>query len=110
MATNRSADSDPSARRTSDPSSVWEVSCSSPTARTAAEAGLLSSWARPAASVPSATRASRWRESASMLRTVWKNPSIRCTANGDQARTRSPSVLAGIRSIRPALAPRPVLR
>ncbi len=43
-----------------------------------------------------------------MLRTVWKKPSIRCTPNGNQACARSPSALAGTRSMTPGLAARPV--
>ena len=45
-----------------------------------------------------------------MLRTVWKKPSIRCTPNGNQASTRSPSASEGTRSMTPELAPRPVAR
>ena len=75
-AMNCSAENDRSARPTRDESKVVQVSSSASTARVAAAAGLLSSWARPAASVPSATRASRWRDIASIVRTVWKNPSI----------------------------------
>ena len=103
-AMNCSAESDCSARSTSEDSSAVQVSWSASTARAAAAAGLLSSWARPAASVPSATSASRWRDSASMLRTVWKKPSIRWTPKGNQERTSSPSGPAGTLSIRPGPA------
>ena len=55
------------------------------TARVAAAAGLLISWARPAASVPRVTSASRCRAVDSIERAVRKRPSIRCAPNGNQA-------------------------
>ena len=107
---NCSRVSELSARWARDAISVSHVSCRASTARALADAGLLSSWARPAASVPSAISASRWRDSESIIRTVWKKPSIRCTPNGNQARVSSPSTVEGTRNIRPSLAPRPVAR
>ncbi len=101
MAMNCSADSDRSASSTSDASSPLQVASIASTARTVAAAGLLSSCARPAASPPSATSASRWRDIASMFRTVWKKPSIMWMPKGNHVRTSSPSDAAGTRSIRP---------
>ena len=69
------------------------VSRSASTARSDAAAGLLISWARPAASVPRATSDSRWRAAASMLRTVWKTPTIRCLPNGNHVADQAPEVV-----------------
>ena len=71
------------------------------TDRRMAAAGLLISWANPAASVPSATRDSRWRAVASMLRTVWNTPVIRCLLKGDHAPTSRASSAAGTTKHRP---------
>ena len=105
-----SAVSDCSARPTSDESSVSHVSCNASTARAVADAGLLISWASPAASSPSAISDSRWRDIVSIRRTVWKKPSIRWTPNGNHARASSPSAVEGTRSMRPEPAPRAVAR
>ena len=54
-------------------------------ARTAAAAGLLSSWVRPAVSEPSASSRSRW-PIASLVRWLPKNrPSSRCTGIGNHS-------------------------
>ena len=92
---NCSASRERSASRTSDESSASAVSCRASTARAVAEAGLLSSWASPAAMVPRAISDSRWRDSVSMLRTVWKKPSMRWTLKGNHERTSSPSAEDG---------------
>jgi len=47
-----------------------QLASSASAARVAADAGLLISWANPAARVPRATSASRWRAIVSMLRAV----------------------------------------
>ena len=107
-ATNRSDENDPSARCTSDVNIV-SVACSTmSTARAAADAGLLSSCASPAASVPSATSASRSRADASMRRTVWNSPSIMWMPNGNHSATSARSASAGTSRTRPGPAPRPV--
>ena len=61
------------------------MSWSASTARVAADAGLLISCASPAASVPSATSASRCRAVDSMRRAVCTSPSMKCTPNGNHA-------------------------
>jgi hypothetical protein len=57
--------------RPRDETSVSDAVWSASTARVAADAGLLISWARPAASVPRVTRDSRWRAVDSIERAVW---------------------------------------
>ena len=69
--------------------SVWQASSSASTAREAAAAGLLTSCAKPAASVPRVTRDSRCRAVASMDRAVRYSPWMRCLPNGNQALTFS---------------------
>jgi hypothetical protein len=106
MATKRSAVRPRSPSCTSDESR--QVSCRASTARAVADAGLLISWARPAASVPRATSASRWVATASMFRTVWKKPATRWPASGNTERVQRPKSSAGTRNIRPDDAARPV--
>ena len=73
------------ARSPSDAISASLVVCRASTARVAAEAGLLISWARPAARVPSATSASRWRAVLSIRRTVLARPSMKCTPKANHS-------------------------
>ena len=73
------------ASRCSDAKTSSLACCSAPTERTAAEAGLLISCASPAASVPRATRASRWRALCSMRRAVPISPRSRWTAKGNHS-------------------------
>ena len=54
-------------------------------ARTAAAAGLLSSWVRPADSEPSASSRSRWPMAAWAFLLPKNSPSSRCTAIGNQS-------------------------
>jgi hypothetical protein len=98
------------ASRALDDSRAAPASCSAPAARVAADAGLLISWANPAASVPSATSASRCRATDSMFRTVPTRPLMKWTPNGNQRSPSSRSTVAGTRSIRPAELARPVAR
>lgn len=80
------------------------------TARTVAAAGLLISWARPAASVPSVMSDSRWRTVASIVRAVPSTPSIRCPPRGNQASDSSRRAVTGTQSRRLGSAPTPVAR
>ena len=84
-ATNCAAEIPSPASRCNDANTSSLDCWSAPTERTAAEAGLLISWARPAARVPSATSASRWRALTSMRRAVPIRPRSRWTAKGNHA-------------------------
>ncbi len=55
-------------------------------ARTAAAAGLFSSWVRPADSEPSASSRSRWPTCCWMFLIPKNSPSSMCTAIGNQSR------------------------
>ena len=87
-----------------------DVVPSASTARVAAEAGLFSSCASPAASVPSATRASRSRTVASTRRTVPTYPRMKWTPNANHSSARSRSRSAVSVYMRPSVAPNPVAR
>ncbi len=65
------------ASRPREESSAWQAVSKPSTARVAADAGLLISWARPAASVPKVTRDSRCRAVDSIDRAVWYSPAMR---------------------------------
>ena len=65
-------------------------------ARTAAAAGLLSSWVSPADRRPSDSSRSRWPTAAWLDRIPIVSPSSRCMAIGNQARIRSPISPASI--------------
>ena len=97
-----------SARPLSDARISLHACRSASTARNEAAAGLLISWASPAASVPSATSDSRWRAAASMTRTVWNTPVIRCLPNGNHSPTRRLSSGEGRRNILQSAAARAV--
>ena len=64
-------------------------------ARTAAAAGLFSSWVSPADSAPRASSRSRWPTTASLLRRPRNMPSSRWAAIGNHAVNCSPSSAAG---------------
>ena len=58
---------------------------SEPVARTAAAAGLFSSWASPADSDPSASSRSRWPIASWVFLVPKSSPSSRCTAIGNHS-------------------------
>ncbi|CAM5725042.1 hypothetical protein SHIRM173S_04300 [Streptomyces hirsutus] len=64
-------------------------------ARTAAAAGLLSSWVSPADNDPSASSRSRCPTAAWVLFAPKNSPSSRCTAIGNHSRMMSANVSAG---------------
>ena len=99
-----------SARWRSDPRRASVDSPRASTARVAAEAGLLSSWASPAARVPSATSASRCRAPDSIRRTVLTSPLMKCTPNGNHASAQRFRSAAASRSTLAAVAALPVAK
>ncbi len=64
-------------------------------ARTAAAAGLLSSWVSPAVSEPSASSRSRWPITSLEARMPRNSPSSRCTAIGNHSRTSAANAAPG---------------
>ena len=64
-------------------------------ARTAAAAGLLSSWVSPAVSEPRASSRSRWPTTALLFCMPRNRPSSRWTAIGNHSRTSAPKVGPG---------------
>ena len=80
-----------------------DVVPSESTARVAADAGLFSSCARPAASVPRATRASRSRACVSTRRTVPTYPRMKCTPNANHSPASAPRAL-GLQREHPPVA------
>ena len=70
--------------------------CSTEVARTAAAAGLFSSWVRPADSEPSASSRSRWAMLRCRVVKPWNRPVSRCWAIGNQSRMTSRSTVASI--------------
>ena len=78
--------------------SLWRIpatrSRSEDVARTAAAAGLLSSWVRPADSEPSASSRSRWPTTCWVFRVPKNSPSSRCTGIGNHSRISHAKSLA----------------
>lgn len=79
-------------------------------ARTAAAAGLFSSWVRPADSEPRASSRSRSPTMVCVLRMPMNRPSSRCIAIGNQDRTASAKSSAGSTKNSASVIARIVLR
>lgn len=92
-----------SASRENGPSAITASLCrifatrsrSDEVARTAAAAGLFSSWVRPADSEPSASSRSRWPMARWVFLEPKNSPSSRCTAIGNHSRMTAAKVSAG---------------